>query len=432
MDTSPDNDSEVRPIIAKSHERFRSTSNASTPRLARYATTAMAACMFLNFTAFYLPTAFYPQEVEQKKGSAADTEVGVVIGSTYVAAFIASILFGKYMDSIGAKFLIVSGAFLVGGSTLIFGFVSNTSNWIVFIALSSAIRFVMGVGEGAFDTTSIAVGLTMFPARTATVWSVFEVAAGLGTIAGPPLGGFLYDTHGFLIPFVVVGSIITTSVIFLFGLVPSVTRLSDQSVISVWPILKMLPTVMACLGVFWSYGAFSLLTATMPLFLHKTLHWSPTKISTTFLTNSVAYGLSALLCGWLADATNPRALLIAGLLSEACGLLLIGPSFVFESLTTKPWLIYVGIATMGLGGAAIQVSAGLDIIRGAVARGYQEDLSLNGCVSGLVMASSFLSQAVGSPIGGALTAKFSFRYSTSFVAFVILAQGAVSVIMTIL
>ena len=379
-------------------------------------------------------TPFYPEEVAKRNGGKTgdtDIRVGVVLASINVSGFITSIVFGKYMDKIGAKFLVIAGAFLMGGSTLIFGFVCEVNEINTFTALSTAIRFVMGMGEGAFDTTALAIGLTMFPSRIATVWAIFEMSAGLGVTAGPPLGGLVYDTYGFLVPFLLVGTMILVCVAFLSCLLPNISEAAPQSAASIWPLLKMLPVTMALLSVFWSFCALSMLFATLPVDLKDNFKWSPSKISTALVTTSGAYGVSALLFGRLADATNPRCFVIAGLLSQGCAMLLVGPSFLFTSLTTEPWMIYLGMAIIGVGSAATLVPAGSDMIRNAIAKGYEEGLWLNGSVSGLVTAITFLAGAVGSQVGGILTAVYGFRYSTSFIAFAILAHMIATLLMTI-
>ena len=356
--------------------------------------------------------------------------MGVVIGSINVSAFLTSLAFGTYADSIGAKFLVVSGAFLVGGCTFLFGYVHDIDSWIAFAALSVAIRFVMGVGEGAFDTTAIAVTLTIFPASTATVWSIFELAAGLGTITGPPVGGFLHDTYGFLVPFIAVGLALLLSAALLFYLVPNVSQ-DKNATLPAWRLLKIVPIVMACLAVFWNCASFALLSTSMPVFLKTLFDWSPTKISTAFVANSGTYAVGAVIFGQLTKKVKPRVVLIGGMFCQACGMLLVAPSFLFTFLEPKPWCVYVGMVVLGIAGAAVQISAGLDIIRSAMASGYPNGLSLNGCCSGLVLASTFLSQAAGSPAGGALTANFGFRHSTSIMAFCMLTQALATLVVTI-
>lgn len=76
-----------------------------------------------------MPSPFYPQEAEGKKGSKADTEVGLVIGSLQLSGLVGSVIVGTYMSRFDVKLLMICGVFVVGGSTVIFGAVGSIDNW---------------------------------------------------------------------------------------------------------------------------------------------------------------------------------------------------------------------------------------------------------------------------------------------------------------
>ncbi|XP_062520733.1 MFS-type transporter SLC18B1-like [Corticium candelabrum] len=394
----------------------------------------------MNYCCIYFPSPFYPQIAAKRKGSKADTEVGVMVGSIQLSAAFVSLFTGKYLDKLGVRFLMTSGVFVVGGCTVIFGFLEYVKEWSPFIGLSIVIRFVMGFGEAAFDATSMALLLGMFPAHTATIWSLYEFAGTLGFVCGAPLGGFLYHVEGFYFPFVIIGGVLLLSTPLLWFLLSdshSLTggtdddRADDDQDVSLLQLLKIPSVVLMLLNMFICYAGLALLETSLAVYLDKEFGWSVSHIGLIFLIVGATYLVSSVAFGVLVDATNPRIIMIIGLLVGAFGMMIIGPSFVFSFLSPKPWCVYVAMVVLGLAMSMITISSGPDIIHTATSRGYEKNMALNGAVSGLVLAATFLSGTLGAPIAGALTATLNFRISSSIFGFTILLLMIVTIIVTV-
>ncbi|XP_062510443.1 MFS-type transporter SLC18B1-like [Corticium candelabrum] len=206
------------------------------------------------------------------KGSKADTEVGLMLGSFQLSAFVASI------------------------------FVEIVDTWASFISLSILIRFIMGFGEAAVNAAAFTLVLSMFPSHPATALAVLELPEALGLTTGELIGGFLYGSYGFLFPFAVFGGAL---LIFIL----------------------------------------SFIDTTIAVYLSDTFGWSATKIGLVMLDH----------LSWI----------ILSLLLGGCSLMLIDPSFVFNFYQD------------------------LGMINSAVSMGFAQDMSLNGVVSGLVLAAVF-------------------------------------------
>ncbi|XP_062510523.1 MFS-type transporter SLC18B1-like [Corticium candelabrum] len=403
-----------------------SGSDESRPLLLRqYITAALLVIVTsVSYICIYLPISFYPQVAARMKGSKADTEVGLMVGSFQLSAFVASIFVGMHVNKLGVRFLVISGTFILGGTTLLFGFVDSVDTWAPFISLSILIRFIMGFGEAAFNAAAFTLVLSMFPSHTATAWAVLELPEALGFMAGEPIGGFLYDSHGFLFPFVIFGGVLLIFIPVLLFFLSSIQSLieeddSDNDQATMWSLIKTMPmpVVFVCLNVFCSYAPLYFIDTTFAVYLSDTFGWSATKIGLVTLILAGSYIISSILMGRLVDATKPRVIMIIGLLLEGCSLMLIGPSFVFQFLP-RPWLVYLAMVMCGLALAMVDVSASPDIINSAVSMGYKQDMSLNGVVSGLILAAVFLSGALTAPLAGWLTATFGFRHASSFFAFI--------------
>ncbi|XP_062519982.1 MFS-type transporter SLC18B1-like [Corticium candelabrum] len=405
----------------------------------------------MNYLCIYLPSPFFPQVAAEKKGSKADTEVGVMVGSLQLSAFIVSVFVGGYLDRLGARFLATSGVFLVGGCTVLFGFLEYVKEWSPFIELSIAIRFVMGVGEAAFHATSIALLLGMFPTRAGTMWGLAGFVETVGFVCGAPLGGMLYDIEGFYFPFVVIGGILLSFTPLLWYLLSDIHSLTegthddqsdddpfdddpsdddssdddpsdDDQVMSVWQLLKIPSIVLMLLNVFACYATLALFdTSLFAMYLYKEFGWNVTvwseaHIGLIFLIAGGACVILCLVIGVVVDATYPRIVMIIGLLITGCGMMIIGPSFEFSFLSPKPWCVYVAMVLLGLGVSMITISGGPNVSEIAISRGYKTSMALNGAISGLVLAAIFLSGTLGVPIAGFLTAALNFHIS-SFLGF---------------
>ncbi|XP_062519552.1 MFS-type transporter SLC18B1-like [Corticium candelabrum] len=418
--------------------------------LRQYVTVAvLLVASIMNYLCIDLPSPFFPQVATDKKGSKADTEVGVMFGSLQLSAFIMSVFVGGYLDRLGARFLVTSGIFLVVGCTVLFGFLEYVKEWSPFIGLSIVIRFVMGFGEAAFHATSIALLLGMFPTCAGTMWGLAGFVATVGFVFGAPLGVMLYDIEGFYFPFVVIGGILLSFTPLLWYLLSDVHSLTegthdDQAdddpsdndlVVSVWQLLKIPSVVLMLLNVFACYTALALLDTSFAFYLYEEFGWnlplwSEAHIGLIFLIAGGAW-VACLVIGVVVDATNPRIVMIIGLLITGCGMMIIGPSFVFSFLSPKPWCVYVAMVLLGLGVFMVTISGGPNVSQIAISRGYETSMALNGAVSGLVLAAIFLSRTLGVPIAGFLTAALNFRISSSFLGFASFLMMIITIVATI-
>ena len=66
--------------------------------------------------------------------------------------------------------------------------------------------------------------IDLFPNKVATLMSYTEMCIGVGYMLGPPLGSFLYELGGFILPFEVVGSVCICAAIGVYFSIPSTTN----------------------------------------------------------------------------------------------------------------------------------------------------------------------------------------------------------------
>ena len=78
---------------------------------------------------------------------------------------------------------------------------------------------VWAIGGSATTTGCYLVGTLLFPKHIAVIFATLEMAVGIGTMAGPGLGGALYEAGGYSFPFYVMGLMCAVSIIPVYYLI---------------------------------------------------------------------------------------------------------------------------------------------------------------------------------------------------------------------
>ncbi|XP_043922194.1 MFS-type transporter SLC18B1-like [Protopterus annectens] len=108
--------------------------------------------------------------------------------------------------------MFLSGVFLSGLCSIVFGFLVNAPDGVPFISLCFVIQSFGAIGCASSMTSSFTILAHTFPKNITTALGVLELFSGLGFLLGPPLGGFLYALGGYEVPFIVVGFLVLLTV----------------------------------------------------------------------------------------------------------------------------------------------------------------------------------------------------------------------------
>ena len=85
--------------------------------------------------------------------------------------------------------------------------------------MSYLLRILEGVAEAASWSAVFAMLLHMFPDNVATIYATTEASFALAEMLGPTLGAFLYEAGGFVLPFVICGTLcLITGLVTIFVL----------------------------------------------------------------------------------------------------------------------------------------------------------------------------------------------------------------------
>ncbi|KAG7247403.1 hypothetical protein CRUP_021885, partial [Coryphaenoides rupestris] len=210
---------------------------------------SVASVNFGSMICYSILAPFFPYEAVQK--GASQTVVGLIFGSYALSNFIGSLIMGRYIVQIGAKFMLVAGLFL-----------DRAPSGATFISLCFFVRTLDAMGFAAAFTSSTALASKVFPHNVATILGSLQIFTGLGLILGPPFGGWMYQAAGYELPFMVLGCVLLLMVPFNF--------FADPSGDSFLQLLRLPKVLLICFVIFTFSSGLGFLDTTLSLFAINT------------------------------------------------------------------------------------------------------------------------------------------------------------------
>ncbi|XP_052437138.1 MFS-type transporter SLC18B1 isoform X2 [Carassius gibelio] len=337
---------------------------------------SMASINFSSMICYSILGPFFPNEAKKKGVSQA--MIGLIFGIYALCTLVGSLILGKYIVQIGAKFMIVAGLFISSGSTVLFGFLDQVSDGTVFIVLCFITRCVNAIGFSAAVTSSFAVSAKVFPEHIATVLGFMEIFTGLGLILGPPLGGWLYQSFGYEIPFVFTGCLLFATVPLNLWILPSFDAVPSQN--SFLRLCTRIKILLICFVVFTLSSGIGFLDATLSIFAIEKLNLSAGSVGLLMIGLSLPYGAASPIFGVISDKypSIRKWMMVVGGMATAVSFCFLGPLPVFHIRSEN---------------------------------GFEEGLSTLGLVSGLFSAVWSAGMFFGPTIGGYITQALNFEWS---------------------
>ncbi|KAK1874700.1 MFS-type transporter SLC18B1 [Dissostichus eleginoides] len=285
---------------------------------------SVASVNFSSMICYSILGPFFPTEAVKK--GASQTVIGLIFGCYAVFNLIASLIMGKYIVQIGAKFMLVAGLFVSAGSTIMFGLLTRVPPGACFIALCFVVRSVDAVGFAAACTSSFAITAQIFPNNVATVLGSLEMFTGLGLILGPPVGGWFYESFGYEVPFMLLGGLLLLMVPFNILVLPNIRQFtshlslicsthsksnvhfcllfgyeSEPSKDSFFGLLRKTKISLICFVIFTLSSGLGFLDAALSLFAIQTFGLSSGYVGLIMLGLSLPYCLASPLLGLFTD-----------------------------------------------------------------------------------------------------------------------------------
>ncbi|XP_038052530.1 MFS-type transporter SLC18B1-like isoform X2 [Patiria miniata] len=336
---------------------------------------------------FSIMAVFFP--IEAKAKGMSQTLIGLVFTSFAFSSGIGSVIWGKIIPVLGARFVFLAGAFVTGGCNVLFGFLADMPTNETFTVFSFVIRLLEGLGSSATFTASSAIVSLSFPDNVGTAVSLVEMTSTLSYAIGPAIGGLLYDAGGFRLPFFVLGGfVLVIDGVNYFVLPQQGTKKKESG-----PMARVLsiPGIWVCwLAVFVAAIASASIDPTVSIHL-KELDFTVLQISLLFLGFGTVGGIFGVVWGTVADAKKAtRIMIVIGAFASAVFFLLLGPSPLLNIPSTKLLAILVFLTGPAMTSLVV-VPTFVDMFGSAA---------------------SF----VGPMVGSALTEAYGFGYATTFIA----------------
>ncbi|CAL1534922.1 unnamed protein product [Lymnaea stagnalis] len=306
---------------------------------------------------------------------------------------------------------------LVGGfCAILFGTLDKCPPGTPFIIVCFACRCIEALGLSAFITAGFAIISNEFPNHVATVFALLETADGIGLMAGPAMGGALYELGGFGLPFFVIGSLILATGVSMLLFLPQPQNRHEERKVSIFSLLKS-PMI-------WFTGQAIVVASIGILFLDPTLskHLQQFDLSTAvigliFVISPGLYGLTSPIWGYISDSKKLRgSLIFLGNLMCGIAFLFIGPSPYLPFLPDELWVIIVGLVIVGIFISLAVVPTMNCLLIGATELGFEDNLDTYGVIAGLFNSIFCLGSFTGPMLGGILIEELGFRYGATVIS----------------
>ncbi|CAC5383193.1 unnamed protein product [Mytilus coruscus] len=270
-------------------------------------------------------------------------------------------------------------------------YIDTSSDNITFIIYCFLLRIILAIGCCGLQTAGFALVAKEIPDSVATIYhqGITEVFLGVGFMSGPAIGGFLYGSGGFIMPFAVIGAIMFLCVPFNFWLIPAYTVVekSSSSKISFWEMMKSPQTIINSFSTLVAAMIFSIVDPTLEPHLSGSLNLEADIIGLLFLLMAAFYAIMSPIAGWICDKLpDNRGVLIPGFIISAVGMLFLGPSEILglrDLFDDQLWLNIVSLIVLGIGSSLALVPTFDIYVSIAEELGFGDDLGMYDIVAGL-------------------------------------------------
>jgi DHA1 family solute carrier family 18 vesicular amine transporter 1/2 len=241
--------------------------------------------------------------------------LGMLFASYALGNIVAAVPFGLLSDRVGRRPFLVFGMLAMAVAFVVYAYATTYA--ALFIS-----RFVDGVTAAANWSIGLAIIAEVYPAgeRGKSMGTVMA-AMGAGSIAGPALGGIMYDWLGYKAPFMLVALICVAG-----GILALMSReLKDlprgSSKADYGDMMRKVfaypGMVLVIVVVIMGTVSLGLLEPLFPVFLQDNLGLGSTGIGLLFALTVLAYSVCSPLVGRLSDRAGKRRIMSLGLAATA-------------------------------------------------------------------------------------------------------------------
>lgn len=282
--------------------------------------------------------------------------VGILEAVNGLCAFLVAPMLGALSDRIGRRPIIILAAFGAALGYLLFGI--GGAIWVLLLG-----RIIQGATAGDLPALFAYLADITPPEQRAKRFGLLGALSGIGTMVGPALGGLLAAVNIDFPVFVTAGIAATIGVLSIFLLPESLpadkrTRgvmLNDLRPLRVLKAAFARPELRVLLvGIILVTIPFSFFVNNFSVLALDSIAWTATKIGLlTAFVGIIDIAIQGALLGFLLPRLGERGVLIAGIVTQAGGILALA---IVASLLAQPWLFIVGTLVLAAGQGAAQAT----------------------------------------------------------------------------
>jgi MFS family permease len=165
---------------------------------------------FVANSAYSSIAPFFPQAAIDK-GLPKDV-LGYIFSGYSLSMVIFSPLLSRLLSKYGKKKVLVMGLLCESIAMLAFATFNRIQEPVAYGILCFVCRVIEGFGNGCLNSATSSIIVCDYHDHVSKLIGLTQTFTGLGMLAGPVMGGFLYELGGFSLPFYVTG-------VWLFALV---------------------------------------------------------------------------------------------------------------------------------------------------------------------------------------------------------------------
>jgi len=308
-----------------------------------YPRTALALLTALNLLNYIdRSVLFAVQDLVKGEFHESDAAFGLLTSVFFIFYMIAAPFMGPLSQRYSRKWVIVSGALVWSGATLLTAFTHTFNELLIRHTL-------VGIGEASFVTLSPTFVADMFPEDyRGRVMGIFYLAIPVGTALGYVIGGLLGPSYGWRSPFYV-GAAPGVLLALLLLLIPepplgqfdpAEMKRPDRDTLR--SLLRNPAFLTATMGMAMMTFALGGLQVWMPTFLHRAHGYTLQNANKLFGLSTAINGLTASLAGGYLSDHLLRRTKAAHYLVSAASLGIAIPAMWMALYTNGTWMV-VGI-----------------------------------------------------------------------------------------
>jgi MFS family permease len=287
----------------------------------------------------------------QERTGASDAEVGIALAAYAVPIALLSLPLGRAADRFGRRPLLILGLLVVAAGSVL---IAESRS----LELLIAARVIQGIGSAASWISALAlVSDTAPPGRRGESIGAALAATGVGSIAGPALGGVAADVFSYEAPFLIVAAIALALVGAAVALLPAGVKRSRPAAPALAVVVRTLRAghaIWAAAITLVSAGVLGLVEVVAPLDLDERLGLSASAIGLLFAASIAVDAASSPLGGRWGDRRGRLGPAVAGMgvtavsiallavlpgvVGAVIGLAVYGAGFALAFSAAVPWL----------------------------------------------------------------------------------------------